>query len=644
MTKTEIVERLGQSAVLLPGLIAEALVANDRLKLRFSLLQAAADQAAHPGRPASGFDRELRDCGLDAPELQTFAASVRALDGARFSAPGLGALVQGIKTDLALMMAPLRAAVIPDLDALVARAEALIAACPDGQDDAISTHEIAALTSARRERHDSLHLLVMDLHRALNRLAAETAVETIDGARAHHLEPADRERVRAFMSGLNRTAPLAFGHPGLGTTAARVGPRLMIQNDIGETDAHVLVMTIEGLELSITYTDVHRRRARFFMGLFAGRIDWTPLAEQAADGLGDSSLFYLVTGRGKAVDLAALDDLLAFVGSRIVFLIDWNKARKALQTFVSRDAAIGVLAWAASHDLGHRAFIELGGAELVFEAIRRAAGGQVPYGAKLSVVLGEGETADFLRQALRVTSEGLAGGRSDRLVRDEIQADLAQRFETAERAVLALVVRHLGLSRTLAAAAADLLAPGPAPPAAAQARLAARARLLEAKADRLTLQARELCARLQHPDALRRAVDAVEDAMDALDQCAFLISLAPGLPTPMARPLALAQLADLVVRGVSCLVSASEASARLPGGRRSDADEALQGLDGAAQAERQADLAERAAVTALMGEAQPDPRALTLGLEITRALEDASDHVAHAALAMRQRVLEALSA
>ncbi len=39
------------------------------------------------------------------------------------------------------------------------------------------------------------------------------------------------------MRGLNRTAPLAFGHPGLGTTAVRANARLIIQNDIGTTDA-----------------------------------------------------------------------------------------------------------------------------------------------------------------------------------------------------------------------------------------------------------------------------------------------------------------------------------------------------------------------------------------------------------------------
>ena len=52
------------------------------------------------------------------------------------------------------------------------------------------------------------------------------------------------------MAGLNRTAPLKFDHPGLATTATRAGVRLVIQNDIGMTDAHVIVLHVEGLTVS----------------------------------------------------------------------------------------------------------------------------------------------------------------------------------------------------------------------------------------------------------------------------------------------------------------------------------------------------------------------------------------------------------
>jgi hypothetical protein len=642
MAKTKIIERLGETAVLVPGLIAEALAANDRLKLRLSLLQEAAGQAAKPERQLRSFDAERRSAGLDDPALDAVIKGARLVGPGRVSAPGAGLLVAGIGPDLLAMSVPLEAAGTAGWEALKQRLSALLATVPAANNDELAISEIGALTSARRGSSDSIHLLIMDLHKAINRLAAETAVEEIDGAKAHHLSDWDRARVRAFMKGLNRTAPLAFGHPGLGTLAARAGSGLTIQNDIGETDAHVLVVHVEHLGVTVTYTDVHRRRAKFFMALFGERVEWSALAEQAAKGMGDDEMFFLVTGRFEGADEAALDGLLGFLGSRIVFLIDWNKARKALQTFIGRDPVIELLRWAADQDLGHRAFLELGGADLVLEAVRRAATGRVPYGVRLDGALGVAETTGFLRRILRETSEGLSAGRSARLIRDEIQADLAQRFETAQSVVLAILVRHLGLSRTLAAAAADWLAPGRADDPVALAALVDRSKRLEAKADRLTVEAREICGRLHDSGAMRRLVDEVENAMDALDECVFLMSLtSPAAPRTSAE---LGRLAEIVVECLGQMVRATEAAAMLPEGQRADAVAALQAIDATVQAERDADAAERSSISALMRSDGDGARALVLGLEIARALETTTDFVAHAALALREQVLEELSA
>ena len=97
------------------------------------------------------------------------------------------------------------------------------------------------------------------------------------------------------------------------------------------------------------------------------------------------------------------------------------------------------------------------------------------------------------------------------------------------------------------------------------------------------------------------------------------------------------------VEGVSALVRAIEAASRLQDGRQADTVAALQAADAATQAERDADAAERAALGALMRTPQTDCRALFLGVEIARALESVTDHVAHAALALRGRLLEELS-
>ena len=438
--------------------------------------------------------------------------------------PALPALLAGIPVDMATMLAPVEVVDPESGKSLRARLVDLQKRIPSAPDSVIGRDEISCMTSARRGREDSLHLLVMDAHKALNQVAARTAVEVIDGAHVHHLDPDDRSRVAAFMRGLNRTAPLAFGHPGLATTAARVGARLTIQNDIGATDAHVLVVHVENGLVSVTYTDVHRVRAKFFSSLFeTWNVEWSVLAEHEAGGVGKEDVFYLMTGRFVADTRDKLDAFLTFLGSRIVFLIDWNKGRKALQTFVGKNTSINLLTWAANNDVGHRAFLELGGADLVFDAIRHVAADRIPYGARLDAVLGAEEIVDFLRQVLKEASRGLRSGCSARLIRDQIQADLAQRFKSAENAVLTIIERHLGLSHTLASIIWTALAhPGSS---AERQSMVRRAMRIEAKADRLTLAARDACAKLHDAKELRFLIDEVENAADAFDEAVFLISL-----------------------------------------------------------------------------------------------------------------------
>jgi hypothetical protein len=642
--KTEVVERLGEKAVLLPSLIGEALAANDRIKLRLSLLQEAAKQAQTPGREPRSFRAEGEAARLDAPWLDSLVAGARQVGPTRLFIPGASELLAGMGSDLAAMLAPLQAADSEASQSLAGRAEALRKSLTGAEGDQLDLHEIDALASVGSGDRDSLHLLVMDLHKALNRLAADTALETLDGARVHRIDELDRRRVKAFMRGLNRTAPLAFGHPGLGTTAVRANGRLTIQNDIGTTDAHVLVVHVEDKTVTITYTDVHRPRVKFFMALFDGQgVAWSPLAEQSGNGLAED-VFYLLTGRYVGEDDGPTERFLEFLGSRIVFLIDWNKARKALQTFVGRNVAVDLLIWAAAHDLGHRAFLDLGGVDLIFEAVHHVAAGRIPYGLRLDEALGTSECAEFLQRVLRDTSQGLSAGRTARLIRDEIQADLSRRFETAESSVLTVLVRHLGLSRGLAGAISDVLSATGAATLADRRRLAFRAKQIEEKGDRLTVTAREISARIRESGMLRPVIDEVENATDALEDCAFLLSLVPEADASMLAVAPLIRLSEIVIDSAGHLVRATEAASRLPKGQRADAVASLQAIDAVVTAERSADGAERDSFAALMAISCSDARPLVLALDIARALETATDHLSHAALSLRDRVLEELSA
>ena len=75
--------------------------------------------------------------------------------------------------------------------------------------------------------------------------------------------------------------------------------------------------------------------------------------------------FYLITGRYPFDSTVRRNAFLENVGASLVFLIDWEKARKVLREWVANADAVHIIEWAARHRVGHRAFLQLGGAELV---------------------------------------------------------------------------------------------------------------------------------------------------------------------------------------------------------------------------------------------------------------------------------------
>ncbi len=64
------------------------------------------------------------------------------------------------------------------------------------------------------------------------------------------------------------------------------------------------------------------------------RFSWT-ISNRHADNL-EEEIFYLATGVFEAADDAGLDAALEQLGASLVFLIDWNKARKSLGRLVPK--------------------------------------------------------------------------------------------------------------------------------------------------------------------------------------------------------------------------------------------------------------------------------------------------------------------
>lgn len=633
--KTLIIEHLGENALLLPARIRAGLDANDRAKVLMSALQAAVEQAFGRGGAASDLHAEARSVGLEAERVRGFIRGATAQDGERFAAPGAVAIAHDLGADIEAMIAAAGAAG-DDVSAFQVRFAALAAdLATDG--DGLDRAQVARITAAGTKSADSLHRLIMDLHKALNRLAADHAEEDVAGARCSGLAGDDRQAVSAFMAGVEATRKLKFDHPGLDTTAARAGERLLIQNDIGTTDAHVLCVTVTEAAVDVTYTDVHRSRAKFFIGLFSSFEDvvWTAPSAHKAEGLAEGAAFEFVTAHLDVADPRRRDTFLSAVGAALVFLIDWNKARKQLQRFVDKDDAIRVLDWAARRRLGHRAFLELGGADLVNGAIQRAADGHIGYGVRLDHAIGEDQAVDFLRQALRIACEGLLAARSDRLIRDAIDAELVRRLERSGSTLLQGVVTQAGLARSILAGLAEALGHGDA------VRAAATAKRIEEKADRLAIDLRATAERLKVEGKVAPLIDQVEQAIDDVEEASFFLSLLQG-PGIDAGNGDLTRLVATATRAAEAVARMADAASAAADGHRIDMDDALAAMADLFALEHAADDEERAALAATL-RTETDPRRTIVLTQCARRIEAATDRFAHAGHLMRAHLLGELN-
>jgi hypothetical protein len=420
IAKPRIVDDIGAGALLLPDVLGRALAANDRVKYLFALLQLAEQHADHPelALPSLREDREaarLTDVDLDA----VIAGARR--EGPLLRLPHARRIHELTVTCLEEMLAPLEPAA-----AYRERLRALLRRLPVIDGDLVPDGYVAAMTGAG-SGGESAHGLVLDLHRELDRLHAELAEERIGGASVFALSDGDRALVAAFTAGVASTTALKLEHPGLGTTALRWGDTLILQNDLGTSDTHVLVMRVAGLEVTIIHTDPHLKRARFFQELLAREgVTWGETRARDPGWIDDGKLYHLCSGRYVATDRAALERFLENVGSRLVFLIDWNRARKRLRQLVDGPGAIEVLRRAVEREIGHRAFLELGGESLVQEALERAG---APRARRLDELLGSREAAvDFLCFVLRAAAEGVRGRRSATVVAGAIASELGERL------------------------------------------------------------------------------------------------------------------------------------------------------------------------------------------------------------------------
>lgn len=631
--KTRILDTLNEQALLLPSLVNLGLSANDRVKYRFTLLQSAQAHAERPDAAASSLRAERIAAGVQDSRFDNVVAESLVVGRGRYRIPSAGDIVRLAYEDVEEMLEPLKAAELPEAESFARRLQALTR--PLAGDDVLALDELHAITSGNRESGDSLHLLVMDMHHALNALQVKLAGETIDGCRAYGINDADRPLIAAFMAGVNRTAPLKFEHPGLSATATRVEDKLVLQNDIGTTDAHVLVVHVLGRKVTVTYTDVHLPRLLFFQSLFE-RFDvrWEDTLSRK-DAAMEDGVYHLCVGNFRARSQSQLRDYLEHLGSRLVFLIDWNRARKRLRLFVSRNNAIGILRWAAEHDIGHMAWLKAGGEQLVFDAMSFAFGGRIKPGEKLDDLLPPEHAVQFLRSNLRRSLEGLSQGRPASLIEDEIRTELASQVRSSEDALLDAALEHAGLIVELADTVRMALEAAQAGLHKEVAAMAERAKAWETAADQ------ELNAvRGKQPEGDSFLADFLSDAddiADELEEAVFHITLSPKAPS--ASIAALGKLIDPVTRASREFVKALAASRHARRGvPREDMEDFLQAVYAIRTMEHASDLAEREVKRILASDSRPFGEVFGI-VEAARNLEQAADGLMHAALLLRDYVL-----
>lgn len=637
MQKTQAVASLGQHRLMLPAWVKAALSANDRLKVYLTVLQAAASHAAHPHRDVPDLSKEISVAGLNTAWLHELAAVARRVDEDLF-VPDLPRVVKGVADDLATMARPVLETTATG-DELHRRVQHRLEWLGGLAADRLTDQQLHELTHGHRGEGDSLHLLVMDLHKKINKLSGDLASDVIAGANVWELLPQDRPRVEAFMRGLNRTGVLKFDHPGLDTAATRDGERLLIQNDIGTNDAHVLVIQVAAHAITLTYADLHRVRLEFFQALlepFGAR--WSGLESRASADLNHGAAYSVSTAQFDCADDAAVEAALEGIGSRIVFLIDWNRARKRLQAFVDKEDAIAILAEVARLDIGHRAWLQVGGERLIFAAMQAAGDGAFRIGDRLDEIVGVADAHAFLVAVMRLACDALRRGQPAALVADETRMLLAQhvRQRTSEFDLLA---EHASYCQALAQAVSDGLAHGAERSGRAAKELAARSKAWERKADHLVMQARDKAERQSRWRPVARQIEQSDDVADALEEAAFLISLIAdhhlkGWNEDVHK--VLARLAGTVLQATQDQVKAL-AIARTLGshGESVDNDAFLGATWRVLQAERKCDALLRDARRVILGAVQDAP-SLMLANDLAGTLELASDRLLAAAYALRE--------
>lgn len=645
MLKDKAVESLGQQSLLLPAWITVALNANDRLKLLITLLQSANQHALMPEAKVLNWGKDFRSAGfVELDWVKDFATSAY-LEDESLIVSSQEIFFDNLQENLSLMARPV-------IELRDATNENLCARCEVWHShlkkfstaEGISNATITALTHGDRKQNDSFHLLVMDLHKCINAIASTISTENIAGAHAWHVLPEDHARIEAFMHGLQRTAPLKFSHPGLDTAATRDDKRLLIQNDIGTNDAHVLVIEVRDKKIELTYSELHKGRFDFFRTMLENiGFEWQVFEPVITAELNAGKPYYV----GKATFLAKKEtDLLQalyMVGSRIVFVIDWNRARKRLQHFVCKKVAIKLLTQSAESEYGHMAWLLAGGEKLVYQTMQSVASDAFRIGDRLDEVCGEHAAELFLEDLMRMCSAMLLDQQPTSLIADEARMLLVHvlRKRSFEFDLLA---DHAAYCHALSQLLSQCLETSTEQTVNSFKVFADQAKEWEHAADRLLTEARQRAERQPRWQPVVHLLSQSDDVADTLEESIFIISMLTRTPMHSITQevgAALARLVQATQAAIQDYIKAIQIARDITSdGTSQDTDAFLKVLWQMLRAERHCDELYREARLLIVTHLHDQPVAFGLTSDLAAAIESASDALLSVGHQLRKMVFE----
>jgi hypothetical protein len=458
--------------------------------------------------------------------------------------------------------------------------------------------------------------------------------------KAHVIEQIGAKGVHRPETIRHGLATIRFDRAGLKTVAGRDGDRLSIQSDPGTSDTHTVGIHVGGLSATLIYTDTHPSRAAFVHQVlepFEGPCKTKPAA---ADGRHE-----IRVGRFTSQTQSDLEQYSTFVGSRLVFLIDRNGARKRLERFIKRADAVVLLKWTSDDNIGQCVFLQAGDIHLICTALEHPAPSQPRLGIRLDELLGRDSARAFLMTALAIVSAGLTNHQPLRLINDEIEAALLNYLETTDQTMLTAASDHAMLVSVLLnrirGALIRLKGEGAGDDAIRSAQVT---QAWEKRAVEIARRSSRLLEQTHDNHDLRRLLTEAGAVAEALEQAAFKLTFTPKQTSP--KDLALVDnFADLVSQSageyVHCLEDARDIR-RAPTPTRGDLERFLATVDRLADLEHRSNAIARLIEATLM-QSGADMQPLHVLPEVARAFQQAIESLARCSLIVRDYVFSTTS-